>query len=118
MLWEKEKLLVTSNFSFSHSVFERLVRQTSENQGLFWKELMHKPYHTIRSFFIRPWQESFLSRQLTVSKTWLSQPHFRVYTCMCPSRFVWITTSILNLSQTTNFRLFQTERHSRRQFRL
>ena len=24
-LWEKEKLLVTSNFSFSHSVFKRLV---------------------------------------------------------------------------------------------
>ena len=24
-LWEKEKLLVTSNFSFSHCVFKRLV---------------------------------------------------------------------------------------------
>ena len=27
-LWEKEKLLVMSNFSFSHSVFKRLVLQT------------------------------------------------------------------------------------------
>ena len=27
-LWEKEKLLVTSNFSFSNKVFKRLVRQT------------------------------------------------------------------------------------------
>ena len=26
-LWVKEKLLVTSNFSFSHSVFQRLVSQ-------------------------------------------------------------------------------------------
>ena len=26
-LWEKEKMLVTSNFSFSHSVFKRLVSQ-------------------------------------------------------------------------------------------
>ena len=26
-LWEKEKLLITSNFSFSHSVFKRLVSQ-------------------------------------------------------------------------------------------
>ena len=34
-LWEKEKLLVTSNFSFSHSVFQRLVLQTRENHGLF-----------------------------------------------------------------------------------
>ena len=38
-LWEKEKLLVTSNFSFSHSVFKRLVLQTHKNQGLFGKGL-------------------------------------------------------------------------------
>ena len=38
-LWEQEKLLVTSNFSFSHSVFERLVLQTRKNQGLFGKGL-------------------------------------------------------------------------------
>ena len=36
-LWEKEKLLVTSNCSFSHSVFKRLLLQTGENQGLFGK---------------------------------------------------------------------------------
>ena len=34
-----EKLLVTSNFSFSHSVFKRLVLQTRKNQGLFGKGL-------------------------------------------------------------------------------
>ena len=38
-LWEKVKLLVTSNFTFSHSVFKRLVLQTRKNQGLFGKEL-------------------------------------------------------------------------------
>ena len=38
-LWEKEKLLVTSDFSFSHSVFKRLVLQTRKNQGLFGKGL-------------------------------------------------------------------------------
>ena len=38
-LWEKEKLLVTSNFSFFHSVFKRLVLQTGKNQGLFGKWL-------------------------------------------------------------------------------
>ena len=38
-LREKEKLLVTSNFSFSHSVFKRLVLQTCKNQGLFGKGL-------------------------------------------------------------------------------
>ena len=33
----KEKLLVTSDFSFSHIVFKRLVLQTRKNQGLFGK---------------------------------------------------------------------------------
>ena len=37
--WEKKKLLVTSNFFFSHSVFKRLVLQTHKNQGLFGKGL-------------------------------------------------------------------------------
>ena len=32
--WEKEKLLVTSNFSFSHSVFERLVSQGRQKVSL------------------------------------------------------------------------------------
>ena len=43
-LWEKEKLLVTSNFSFSHSVFKRLVLQTRKDQGLFGKGL-NKTYN-------------------------------------------------------------------------
>ena len=34
-----EKLLVTSNFSFSHNVFKRLVPQTRKNKGLFGKDL-------------------------------------------------------------------------------
>ena len=39
-LWEKEKLLFMSNFSFTHSVFQRLLLQThisTCNQGLFGK---------------------------------------------------------------------------------
>ena len=42
-LWEKEKLLVKSNFSFSNSVFKRLVLQTCKNQGLFGKGLNNDP---------------------------------------------------------------------------
>ena len=38
-MWEKEKLLVMSNFSFSHIVFKKLVLQTRKNQGLFGKGL-------------------------------------------------------------------------------
>ena len=41
--WEKEKLVVLSNFSFSLSVFKRLVLQTRKNQGLFGKGLRALP---------------------------------------------------------------------------
>ena len=34
-----EKLLITSSFFFSHSVFKRLILQTCKNKGLFGKEL-------------------------------------------------------------------------------
>ena len=49
-LWKKEKLLVTSNFSYSHSVFKRLVLQTRKNQGLFGKELKDQVPHFQMSF--------------------------------------------------------------------
>ena len=38
-LWEEGKLLVTSNFSFSHSVFKRPVLQTRKIKVLFGKGL-------------------------------------------------------------------------------
>ena len=38
-LWEQEKLLVTSNFSFPHSVFKRLILQAHKHKGLFGKRL-------------------------------------------------------------------------------
>ena len=34
MLWEKEKLLITSNFSFSHSVFKTFVSQGHQKASL------------------------------------------------------------------------------------
>ena len=37
---EREKFLATSNVSFSHSVFRKLVLQTHKNQGLSWKGLL------------------------------------------------------------------------------
>ena len=40
-LWKKNILLITSNLSFSHSVYKRLVDilQTHKNKGLFGKGL-------------------------------------------------------------------------------
>ena len=41
-LWEKEKLLVTSNFSFSHSIFKRLVSQGRQTASLCGNGLKSK----------------------------------------------------------------------------
>ena len=49
-LREKEKLLIMSNFFFSHSVFKTLVLQTCRNQGLFGNGLINlnkKAFETI-----------------------------------------------------------------------
>ena len=47
-LWEKEKLLMTSNFSSSRNVLERHVCQTHKIKGLFGKGLTH--FHTMTPF--------------------------------------------------------------------
>ena len=47
-LWEKEKFLIMSTFSFSHSVLKRLVLQTHEKQGLFGKGLKEFAYDKLR----------------------------------------------------------------------
>ena len=49
-LRKEEKLLVKSNFSFSHSVFKTLVLQTGKNQGSFWKGLNNDKSHKV--FFL------------------------------------------------------------------
>ena len=41
--WIARLNFLTSNFSFSHSVFKRLVLQTHKNQGLFGKGLTLSP---------------------------------------------------------------------------
>ena len=43
--WEKEKLLVTSNFSFSHSASKTFVLQTRKSNGLFGKGLTFTGHH-------------------------------------------------------------------------
>ena len=44
-LSQTSNLLVTSNFSFSHSVFERLILQTCKKQGLFGIGFTNKVQH-------------------------------------------------------------------------
>ena len=55
-LWEKEKLLFTSNFSFSYSVFKRLLLQTRKNRGLFGKGLINT-IQKISLFSLFSWRQ-------------------------------------------------------------
>ena len=48
-LWKKEKMLVTSIFSFSCNVFKRLLFLTHENQGLFGKGLKKCSFNSLLS---------------------------------------------------------------------
>ena len=41
-LWEKEKLLITSNFSFSHIVFKRLVSEGASKDVIVWEWVKEK----------------------------------------------------------------------------
>ena len=47
-----EKTLLTSNFSFSHSVFKKLVLQTRKKIGLVWEGF--KTLHQTTKFLINP----------------------------------------------------------------
>ena len=48
--YKKEKLLVTSNFSFTHSVYKRLIQQTCKIRGLFGDQLIvYLPFQHVSS---------------------------------------------------------------------
>ena len=61
-LWEEEKLFITSKFSFSHSVFKRLVLKTHKNM-LVWENVITSSKQTnthrrrTKRFYTPPCQE-------------------------------------------------------------
>ena len=71
-LWEKEKLLVTSNFSF-HKCFKRACTETRKKPGLVWERVKPESLTTKREIIrcVRqnsrrfPFRNSFLAK-LTV----------------------------------------------------
>ena len=67
-LWEKEKLLVTSNFSFSHSVFKIVVLQTRKNQGLLGKGLNGKlDIDKTIEFSLKIWKTLLVKEKMLVT---------------------------------------------------
>ena len=71
-LWEKEKLLVMSNFSFSHSVFKRLaispfptvfskdLTADTKRQGLVWKRIKQNCFRIHQHFSLFEFLSSVL----------------------------------------------------------
>ena len=53
MQWEKEKLLVKSNFSFSHSVFKILALSTHKSKGLCEKKVNFSTNNKIKTTISR-----------------------------------------------------------------
>ena len=88
--WEKEKLLVTSNFSFSHDVFY-----------LFGRTLCR--FHQIQNC------------RLQTLSVW---NRLKFVICERVKMAQSMCIRSLTLSQTTNVRLFQTERICRRHFHI
>ena len=99
-LWEKEKSFIMSNFSFSNSVFKRLVLQTCHWKGLKVPHMMISVLNVHVVGNIVGKDESLLPFSLF------------------PTMFNSLFQGPLTHYQTTNFRLFQTERVCRRQFQI
>ena len=106
-LREKEKLLITSNFSFSNSVFKRPFLQTRENQGLFGKGLSNsyvtfpnpRLSNSSGSFFLDPEKKKTLRKQCWKGrKYWIpgflftrhSSEHVYHFILKVFENFVWL----------------------------
>ena len=67
---EKQKLLILSNFSFSHSVFKRLVQQTCKSQDLFGEGLKEKI-------------DTYLAMKMKNLKSWYQKSQILLLQCFC-----------------------------------
>ena len=65
-LWEKEKLLITSSFFFSHNVFKSCVLLMRQNEYLWSKGLKHKKivFQMVKTDRIASLQKRFLLHTL------------------------------------------------------
>ena len=63
-LWEKEKLLVTSNFSFFHSVFKRLVSRGCQKVSLCGNGLIFDLISDLKPQLLKPYSCGVHSREV------------------------------------------------------
>ena len=98
--WEKEKLLVTSTFSFSHSVFHSVL-QTRKNQGLFGKGLRRKCWCVFLLFpvyFYIPCKTNVFG---SVLESACQSVCVSMYQCVCVSICVQNTSNFSEQTSTT-----------------
>ena len=87
-MWEKEKLLVTSHFSFSHSVFKRLVSQGCQKVTLCGKGLKKNTSELVKLL----WESSLLSFFQPCFPTLLKHNYFFIHSLVIVYMFLlWIS---------------------------
>ena len=108
-LWEKEKLLVTSNFSYSYSVYERLLQQTRKKQGLFGKQSnMHVKPHVLFFFRKTTHESDAIGNGGKNSETQRMENVFETAENIVERRKCWLPTfSSFQLSHLEVFSFFQ-----------
>ena len=76
-LWEKEKLLVTSNFSFSHNVFKSCLLLMRQNEYLWNRGLGYNYLSSVTAFKLNQSKILSLGKQLTIQSQ-VSQAYLRI----------------------------------------
>ena len=107
---KKEKLLVTSNFSFSRSVFKRVLLQTRKSQGLFGNRLRVNSQYFDNMDQIstyKKWKQKII-RTLPVPQTCLITAFDRNCLNLRIHRTIFRSISKLEIYLCINFYYFQT----------
>ena len=101
-LWEKEKLLGTSDFSFSHNVFHSYIYLVRQNASLYGNRLMCEPFSIQALVFTclqyKSLKNTVVNREIACKEQFLLFPLFSIlWDNFLPS------LSVLQLSSTKSF---------------
>ena len=114
-----EKLLVTSNFSFSHSVFKRLVSQGCQKVSLCGNGLTSKVLFELTIWVPKPRIVEHSNSMFYIANRQFLAPLVKSQQAFFLTLYSsFVSLCVLSHYQKTNFRLFQTEIVCRRQFQI
>ena len=101
-MWKKEKLLVMSNLSFSHSVFKRLVLQTCVNKGLSGKRVNVQNLISLLFQEIEGYVKSQLQSAITYFFIFITLGFLRLVFHWLPHRYLKCTHRRASLGEATS----------------